>query len=303
MSLLEWMGHWHMISAISPAVARAELYRLGHVASDTPKRKKRRRAQKTYPLLPSEEVQVYVLGSYDSGKPALLRLLCGVESEANESSRPETSCTHMMVKRKAEKLDEDEEAVIHFIITQVPQDMTVDQRRDLSTLIEPSSKSRKLVVLCFDSDKDSSLSYALQTEEDMLHDGIPRIFVANKGSDKANSIAVAEQHCVDLDLDAPLVVDGDDGAERMVVLRHLAGCVVDNSGFQSVKSMPHFEQKRRKAEQRRKMIWLGSLVSVSVAVAVGVGVLWGSRAGERKGGRFSWFTQMIFGPKPTVEAK
>jgi hypothetical protein len=74
-----------------------------------------------------------------------------------------------------------------------------------------------------------------------------------------------------------------DPAERARLLEKLANCVLEENGLDQLRSKPHAERKRKEAAKRRKMIWLGGLVSVSVAVAVGVGVLWGGVGkGERK---------------------
>jgi hypothetical protein len=68
------------------------------------------------------------------------------------------------------------------------------------------------------------------------------------------------------------------------VLECLAKCVLEESGVDQLRSKPHAEKKRKEAAKRRRMIWLGGLVSVSIAVAVGVGVLWGEVGkGERRG--------------------
>jgi hypothetical protein len=45
LTFFEWMGHWHAISAISPAVTRAELFRLGHVEDSRKKPESRRRSR------------------------------------------------------------------------------------------------------------------------------------------------------------------------------------------------------------------------------------------------------------------
>jgi hypothetical protein len=71
MSFLDWMGHWHMLATISPTVARAELYRLGHVSTSEGRNKnnnKRRSNTNPYLALPSEELRILVVGSQGCGK-------------------------------------------------------------------------------------------------------------------------------------------------------------------------------------------------------------------------------------------
>lgn len=137
LSYLEWMGHWHAISAISPSVTRAELYRLGHVedyhkksrqASEFRRRSRdhRYKAKKKKVLdeldvagensgayydttLRSREMRVLVLGSRGCGKTALLNALCGTFDgsldgsiravDTSSTSRPETSTTFVKLKR------------------------------------------------------------------------------------------------------------------------------------------------------------------------------------------------------------
>jgi len=104
-SFLEWMGQWHLISAISPSVTRAELFRLGHVEEVKSKkhestlRRSRRWKKSVAPMtnlesssagaatsdspsaptddsdLKSREIRVLVLGSQNCGKTALLNYL------------------------------------------------------------------------------------------------------------------------------------------------------------------------------------------------------------------------------------
>lgn len=42
MTFCEWMGHWHMLTDISPSAATAELFRLGHITMSNPKSKRSR---------------------------------------------------------------------------------------------------------------------------------------------------------------------------------------------------------------------------------------------------------------------
>jgi len=338
MTLLDWMGHWHMISAISPFAARAELYRLGHVDSSQ-SRKKRRRADKqmattissssllppaTTPSIsmqPSKEIRLFVFGTRDCGKNSLMRLLCGTTTSTGkqdegeeENPTPETWCTHIVFP----KVDEDDELVIHYIITQVPEASSRDQ--ELASLIMDTKKNRPLVVFLFDCREESSLHYVMRVEKEMLDDGIPRVFVANNNNNntkegeeakmddrettaaKETTLLTAQEHCHDLDIETPFIMKTNSKeSDRMGLLKHFAGCMEEKDGmvenqkkYDYVKSMPHAEQKKREAARRRKMIWFGSIVSVSVAVAVGVGVLWSRRSSTKTTGRFHWLN-LFFG--------
>jgi GTPase SAR1 family protein/Ca2+-binding EF-hand superfamily protein len=135
LSYLEWMGHWHTISATSPSITRIELYRLGYIENNNRKNASDRRRssrrlnyhkikqkmsvpipiqnEKANPyqetVVPSREILVTVLGKRNCGKTALLNALCGsYESSLDSSSRavdtsityrPETSTTYVKLKR------------------------------------------------------------------------------------------------------------------------------------------------------------------------------------------------------------
>lgn len=309
MSFYQWMGHWHMLSTISPDAARAELFRLGHVSgtvtapSGAHLRSKRK---KLAPTVPSEVLVLYVLGSQGCGKSSLLHLLGDSLLDPKETEptlRPETSTAHLIMgRRRKENKEEKEEIVVHFIFTEVPRQT---DRTQLAPLLKQSRPS--LVVFCFDSEK--SLSDAMELETELLDDDVARVFVFTTKGDGEEEVVVknATVHCHDLDLEPPLAVNTFDTdvmtmektitADRNVILSHLARCGLDEtSGLDGLKSRPHAEEKRRLAMRRRKMIWLGGLVTVSVAVAVSVGVLWsGSKTQKTTTSRFGWLTDLLFG--------
>jgi GTPase SAR1 family protein/Ca2+-binding EF-hand superfamily protein len=134
LSYLEWMGHWHTISATSPFITRVELYRLGYVENNNNKISDRRRSSRrlsyhkskqkmSIPLsfgnetanpyhdtvIPSCEILVTVLGKRNCGKTALLNALCGSNETALHNNcravdtsityRPETSTAYIKLKR------------------------------------------------------------------------------------------------------------------------------------------------------------------------------------------------------------
>jgi GTPase SAR1 family protein/Ca2+-binding EF-hand superfamily protein len=316
-----WMGKWHMVSAISPSTARAELFRLGHVEdsrrrSRDSKRRKRKNSGADYPsaMLPSKEFRVLVLGSQGSGKTALLNRLCANNGETSptataSTTKPET--THTCIKMKkppavkgAKGTEDGEEFAVHLVFTEVPEAQGADASKQIAELKHivgsAASKNRfcDLVVFAFDSSKEQSLAYAKDMEAELLSDEVSRIFVATKG-DEANDIVLdsAKEHCKELDLEPPIVTCARESVQRADILEQFSNCVIEDSAVDQVRSKPHAEKKRKEAAKRRKMIWLGGLVSVSVAVAVGVGVLWGggssSQGGERK--RFGWLRHILGG--------
>jgi len=370
LNYLEWMSHWHTISAIAPEATRAELFRLGHIETrgkskgKAKRRSARRKATAAAALspasspklgaqdsasttsstaapdwtLPSYEIRVLMLGSKGCGKSSLVRMLSGDADDGSSSSgdattatgatptsRPVSSSAFVKMKRKVadmsskKKSDEAEELVVHLIFTEVPE--SEDHMKDLASLLAGTSKSNTcffdLVVLGFDcgKDDDASFSYARKMEKELLTDEVRRVFVGTKCdglTSKSQVIAVAREHCEELDLEPPLlsssaVTDNKEQqrqrterAEEMLI--HLCQCTRVATGVEPLKkSKPHEEQKRMEAARRRKMIWLGGLVSVSVAVAVGVGVLWTGMAGKAAadngrrtaGSGFGWLSSIL----------
>jgi GTPase SAR1 family protein len=327
MSFLDWIGQWHMTSAISPSAARSELFRLGHV-EDGRRRSKdsKKRRRRTVPtgadysavMIPSQEIRVLVLGSRASGKTALLNCLCGVNEvntsfeasplETTSTTKPETTQAYVKLKKrpvvKGGKVDDDgEEFAVHLLFTEVPEADPKDadkQKEELKGIIGTSAMSKNrsfdLVLFAFDSTKEESLSYAKEMETALLTDDIPRAFVATKEDlPHPTVLKAALGHCKELDLEPPLLTSATESMlgdvhesatkARTHVLECLAKCCLEESGLDQLRSRPHAEKKRKEAAKRRKMLWLGGLVSVSVAVAVGVGVLWrGVGKGERRGG-------------------
>jgi hypothetical protein len=92
-------------------------------------------------------------------------------------------------------------------------------------------------------------------------------------------------------LESPLLVSAEEasaGADRATALDHLARCALSEPGVQRLRARPHEERKRKEAAKRRLM-WIGGIVSVSLVVAVGVGLIWGTARKERKGARWLRF--------------
>ena len=337
LTFLEWMGYWHMISAISPPVTRAELFRLGHVEEPGKTSESRRRGRRKKSVAPtdviydstlrSREIRVLVLGSHGSGKTALLNALCGdmdgtnvKPTETSSTTRPETCSTFVKLRRKTSSTggkgdEEGEEFVAHLVFTDVPETAAASQEehyRELSELFgsttSPKDRVCDLAMLVFDCSKGSSFSYVKELESTLLTKETPRVFVGAKadlrrdpepedGDVQPSSVLdAAEIHCREQDLEPPLLTSaedsslGPDGIERQKALGHLARCALMESGVDRLKSRPHEERQRREAARRRKIMWLGSIVTVGVVVAVGVGLLWGGsgKKDQKSGGLSCW---------------
>lgn len=290
--------------------------------------------------LRSRETRVLVLGSHACGKTALLNALCGNDGggsaegvkETGPTSHPETSTTFVKLKkrvpsRSSKQVIEDgggEEIVVHLVFTDVPETAAASQEehyRELSELFgsttSPKDRVCDLAMLVFDSTERSSWIYSKELESTLLTNETPRVFVAAKvdGEHQDQEAAElrrpgvldeAEEHCRELDLEAPLRTSAtrtavEDG-ERSRILDLLARCALNEPGIDRLNTRPHEEQKRREAARRRKMMWLGGIVSVGVVVAVGMGLLWGGGSGKKhKKSQLSslgWLRSWFAGAKP-----
>lgn len=211
LNFLEWMGHWHAVAAISPAICRSELFRLGHVEeSYSSRRRQARSAAVITPMdaiyestIRSREIRVLVLGSTGSGKTALLNALCGVFEEYGvratdtiSTTRPETSATFVKFKRKVTSgnssggknaEEQGEEFVVHLVFTEVPDSTLSSQEekyRELSGLFGSTASSKDrvydLAMLVFDCTNMASWAYVKEMESSLLTKETPRVFVATK---------------------------------------------------------------------------------------------------------------------------
>ena len=307
---LEWMGLWHSVAAVSPAVARAELFRLGHLEAPRGIRGKKKKEAALKKILPpplkSREIRVLVLGSAACGKTALIDALCQSEGlvTTEATTRAETSCAHVKLKRAridAKKDDEDEtEIVVHLSFTNVPETKIHDIPRD-------HNPSFDLAMLAFDCTLPSSWNYVCELETSLLDTETPRVFVVTK-ADGSKDLAAqpvlenAQNHCQEQDLEPPVLTKAatvtEDEEERKRVLDHLARSTLRVSGVERLRARPYEEQKKRDAARRRKMMWLGSIVGVGVVVAVGVGLLLGGStktAKDQKAAGFGWLRSWFNG--------
>ena len=280
LSYEEWMGHWHTLAAMAPAVARAELYRLGHISEP------RRSAAKAL----SRAVRVAVLGARRAGKTSLIQALCSGSTSGGDplflevptTEVPETSWTYIQLPRRLEDREGDA-LVVHLIVTDIPESAL--PRSDGRSLQDVMATTKEpfcdLCILVFDCTDAQSWATAKDMEAQHLSKDIPRMFVATK-VDRLTDVSVLEaarQYCKDSDLEAPLVT-AVETLNRTHVLVHVARCAIeDEPGIEPLKSKPHEAEQR--AARRRKRLWLGGIV----VVVVGVGWLWSRRDGP---GSWRW---------------
>jgi Ca2+-binding EF-hand superfamily protein len=346
LSYLDWMGWWHTTAAMAPAVARAELFRLGHVERPSMGRRKKRTlvaaAAATTRHIPdaqlkSREVRLLVLGHKESGKTVLVQALTGMGGVVEEEvTRPETSSTHFKIRRptavkhsssnltgKLSSMDEEsgEDLVVHLIFTDVPETAAASQGQHFRQLTElfgtpasPRDRICDLAMLVFDCTTPSTLAYAKDLESSLLTKETPRVFVGTKAeamevpepedgdASKSTVVETAQVHCREFDLEPPLVLSNVSPIRRPEVLDHLARCVLREPGIPYLRSRPHEERQRREASRRRKMLWLGSIVTVGVVVAVGVGILLGRSPKKDKPKVGLGWLRNFFGPRETTAA-
>ena len=210
MSLLDWIGQWHMLSSISPTATRAELYRLGHVEDsqhDDILRKKKNKPQSLSPTgplslsIPPNAIRAVVIGSRGCGKTAFLNALCHQNEmkesytpnflETNPTLRPETRCAHVFFEDrsingpKSGGVKKHTRKITELVLTEIPTfEIGEYSESELSSFISDSNNKFRqgfdLVIFLFDCTKESSLSYVIDLEKRMLTDDIPRVFIGSK---------------------------------------------------------------------------------------------------------------------------
>jgi len=267
-SVDDWLNKWHVVAAVSPVVAREELFRLGHTENPPERRSSRRKAKppkKTSSFCTSSrEIRVIVLGHAGCGKTALIQYLTGQEGELSPTQRPETCGTYCTLPRN----DEDgRDLLVHLLFTDVP----VLAQSQLANMCQQDEGVFDLALLAFDCSQESSWLYVKNLEETFLEAETPRVFVGCKSDLVKDSpvVQASTKHCQAQDLEEPrLTSTTAELEERQAVLEHLARAILHDRGIQRLRSRPHEEQKRREAAQRkrRNMLWLGGIVSVVVAV-------------------------------------
>ena len=308
LTFMEWVGLWHMIAAISPVVARTELFRLGHVEDRKEKKSKRRRKKSVVALskadiacqAESHEIRVLVMGSPQCGKSALLNTFCGVEEplKTRKTRYPEISSAHVRIPRnhvvKQTKGDDEDEVLTYITFTEVPEAEAENQARrqwELKSIL--SGGGCDLVMLVFDTTNSASLAYAKHLESSLLSEDMPRLYVGTKidqvsrfDEESGAVIDEAAAQCTALDLEPPLLTSASTESPTIKshTLQHIVRCFLETPGVEHLRSKPHEEEKRKEAARRRnrKFVWLG--VGVGVAVAV-VGYLLTTASSAKPSGR------------------
>jgi hypothetical protein len=222
---------------------------------------------------------------------------------------------------------QEDELIVNLVFTDVPESAAASQEtyyRQLTELFgsvtSPKDRVCDVAMLVFDCSMASSLTYIKELESKLLTKETPRVFVGTKAdtllspsssnSSAAGSVSAtgqsvvedAQAHCQEEDLERqPLLVSSAQMNEqqRQEILQHLALCALNEAGVDRLKSRPYEEQERREAEKRRRMLWLGGIVSVGVVIAVGVSFLWGSSSSSSKkdatnsNGNLGWLRQLF----------
>lgn len=327
LSYLSWMNRWHMICTISPTITRAEMYKLGHSFVQDPPRcllKPTRvdQAASNPPGIieaPHTVVRAVVLGSKSSGKRGLVHKLHRWQSPRGdklESEYPATSCSVSKIIRSSSRCtttQKGEEMTVHVILTEVPAvDMSSDTERmnlraRLDTLLGRERSGKRpydMAVLAFDATSMQSLEFAKELERFVLTDTMPRVFVATatdeagneSGSSSSGSKPIREalRHCEFMDLEPPIFVSLD--AESKLdasALEHLVSCVLgERQVAVSFRSTPHGEKKRGVAK-RRKILWIGGLVTAGIIVVLGFTKKKMASSNTERGGWLKMFQSLM----------
>ncbi|KAL7535182.1 hypothetical protein ACHAXR_007070 [Thalassiosira sp. AJA248-18] len=313
LTYLSWINRWHMINTISPSIARAEMYRLGHDL----KIKSPQLAPHVPPVtaIPSTFIRALILGSQGSGKRALVQKLHRLpySHDLIEAGYPETSCSVSRTLRPKSSSSTtrkgDEEMIVHVILTEVPAlDMSSDtEQRNLRNkvaILLGQERSYDMAVLAFDANDLQSWQFAKDLEHNVLTEEMPRVFVGTtseatkSGPEMSNTpIREAYEHCKCMDLEPPIIVSLCEETEKdSSVLERLVSCAQDERrvAVVSFRSTPHGERKRRYAARRRKVLWIGGLVTAGITVVLGLTSLTGKKKYvPERGGWLRFFRKML----------
>ncbi|KAL7522977.1 hypothetical protein ACHAWX_007755 [Stephanocyclus meneghinianus] len=312
LSYLAWMTHWHMLCTISPTICRAELYRLGHVYEVKGSESYPRILHINRPIprttdasssaanMPSIILRALVIGSKESGSASFTRKVHG-EKCVNEYSTldsPETSCSVSKILWPRQSRDNEDmavETILHLIVTEVPLETTMtaqdisDQHKKLSLLL--GTGVYDMVVLVYNSSSEKSFELVKQFEDSVLNDKMPRIFVETRAeSTTAGQLPQAIDHCKAMDLEPPCVVTIGKSQTDIALIDVLVSCAKrQRRNGSAFRSTPHGECKRRNAEKKRKLLWLGGLVTAGITVVIGLAICRKKKDGNEK----SWFKSLF----------
>jgi Ras family protein T1 len=288
LSYLSWMNRWHMICTISPTIARAEMYKIGHSLEQDPPRfsltstKVGEVTTNHNPYMtksPITIVRAIVLGSKDSGKRGFIHKLHRWHSPSGNKSESECTTTSSSVSTLVVK---DEQTTVHLILTEVPAiDLSNDSERmnlrsHLVTLLSRTKSGERpydLVILAFDATSIQSLDYAIDLERYVLTDYMPRVFIGTTIDESAKAshpFREAVRHCIYMELGPPILISFDvDTKLYSSVLERFVSCILDvRQVGVSFRSIPHSEKKRR-AAKRCKILWIGGIVTAGITFVLG----------------------------------
>ncbi|KAL3783394.1 hypothetical protein ACHAWO_012865 [Cyclotella atomus] len=285
-SFLMWMNHWHMLCIVSPSVFRLELYRLGYVCNVTPKDVPgssacRMQTKQGLPRvvapgfdIPSLFVRALVIGGKSSGSDSLIRKLHG-ESNAIDTmlDHPETSCSvsKLLLPKHSSKNDAaNVETAVHLIITHVllnesPNSVT-DEQEKLVTLLQEGVYD--MAVLVYNSPE--TFNTVKSFDKAVMNYKMPKIFVSTAPIQESAAI----DYCEDNRLEVPCVTDVDQSQLDPTFIEYL---------------IRYVQKPRRNTSKRRKLLWLGGLVTAGITVVIGLTIGRKKNAGNDKG----WFKCLL----------
>lgn len=288
-SYLAWMNHWHMLSTFSPSICRVELYRLGYDVCNPNDHSKRGPAPSRYRQgsrvdprssatvppkikMPTLFVRALIIGNEESGCANLIRKLHGGSHVFDVALRqPETTCSVSKILLPNRNRKDDEagvKTVVHYIFTHITlgESTDVDSTDKLTYLLEQGVYD--MAVLVYNSSE--SFESVKQFEADRLNEKMPRIFV----STASNQLSQAINHCRVTKLESPRVVD----VEKPQIDPEFTEYLVDFT------QRPH-----RDRSKRRKLVWLGCLVTAGITVVLGLTIGRKRKTGYEK----SWLKSFL----------
>eukprot|EP00581_Thalassiosira_minuscula_P006595 CAMPEP_0183703718 /NCGR_PEP_ID=MMETSP0737-20130205/1358_1 /TAXON_ID=385413 /ORGANISM="Thalassiosira miniscula, Strain CCMP1093" /LENGTH=859 /DNA_ID=CAMNT_0025930515 /DNA_START=80 /DNA_END=2659 /DNA_ORIENTATION=- len=327
LSFISWINRWHMICAISPTIARAEMYRVGcnffdrktPILLDNPSRDSR----VTYRVppvinMPTIFVRALILGGKDSGKRVFaqkLHRLSFSHCRDYEKEGSTTSCSATKVFRPTSRdTKKGVETIVHFISTEIPEIDTsiysdkINLKNQLGILLGQEKFGKRpydMAVLVFDATNKKSLEFAKDLESTVLTEDMPRMYVCTNTAETTKSvlemksneqIQEAHDHCKHMDLEPPLLVPLNDEVKLdSSILVHLVSCSQgEHQDFVPFRSTPHGERKRN-AAKRKKALWIGGLVTAGITVVLGLALTRKKKVVSERGGWFKFFQKMLRG--------
>ncbi|KAL3799822.1 LOW QUALITY PROTEIN: hypothetical protein HJC23_010472, partial [Cyclotella cryptica] len=311
LSYFAWMNHWHMLCTISPSICRAELYRLGNVYEVKGSESYPCHSHITRPIprptdassranIPSIIVRALIIGSRESGSAALTRKLHGEKclNEFSTLDSLETSCSVSKILWPPQNSDTEDiavETILHLIVTEVPLDTNTsatdisNQHKRLSLLLGEGVYD--MAVLVYNLSSERSFDLVKQFEDLVLNDNMPRIFVGTTtDSTKSVQLPQAIDHCKVMDLEPPCIVTIGKSQTDPGLINVLVCCAKHRRRNGSVfRSTPHGEYKRRKAANKRKLLWFGGIVTAGITVVIGLTICRKKKGGTEK----SWLKSLF----------